>query len=203
MFFLLFFIVVHLSIIARLITGYLPPCQVHFWQLPAPPEHLSFPPPLNWTWCPARLSLPSQLSALSLPTSISLFYIYSDKTSAYRIAQERNSIVQLFPKSLKYLKSINCLSFALLKVEKLLDLFCILCIVKVNRLQAQQLSYWKYFLQGLANSSRGNAEEGRIKLLLLRSYLSSDNQDQVTKSGFCPLLLSSSLQKHSISVDKE
>ena len=71
-----------------------------------------------------------------------LYFIHiSDKTSAYRIAQERNSIVQLFPKSLKYLKSINCLSFALLKVEKLLDLFCILCIVKVNRLQAQQLSY--------------------------------------------------------------
>ena len=57
------------------------------------------------------------------------------------MAQEQNSIVQLFPKSLKYLKSINCLSVALLKVEKLLDLFCILCIVKVNRLQAKQLSY--------------------------------------------------------------
>lgn len=88
-----------------------------------------------------------------------------------RIAQEQNSIVQLFSKSLKYLKSINCLSFALLKVEKLLDLFCILCIVKVNRLQAKQLSYWKYFLQGLANSSRGNAEEGRIKLLLSGDHI--------------------------------
>ena len=92
--------------------------------------------------------------------------------------------------SKEHLKSINGLSFALLKVEKLLDLFCILCIVKVNRLQAKQLSYWKYLLQGLANSSRGNAEEGRIKLLLSRSYLffSPDNKDQVTKPWFYPLL---------------
>ena len=153
--------------------------------------------------CSSWNHVQDEVKYIRLRTFVLYFIHISDKTSAYRIAQERNSIVQLFPKSLKYLKSINCLSFALLKVEKLLDLFCILCIVKVNRLQAQQLSYWKYFLQGLANSSRGNAEEGRIKLLLLRSYLSSDNQDQVTKSGFCPLLLSSSLQKHSISVDKE
>ena len=73
--------------------------------------------------------------------------------------------------SKEHLKSINGLSFALLKVEKLLDLFCILCIVKVNRLQAQQLSYWKYFLQGLANSSRGNAEEGRIKFPLSKDHV--------------------------------
>ena len=121
--------------------------------------------------CSSWNHVQDEVKYIRLRTFVLYFIHISDKTSAYRIAQERNSIVQLFPKSLKYLKSINCLSFALLKVEKLLDLFCILCIVKVNRLQAQQLSYWKYFLQGLANSSRGNAEEGRIKLLLLRSYL--------------------------------